>query len=102
MKMKMTIPMMAAVAALAGCATCPNAPCGGAPTAVCPKMHAAAPNTLTDAEKAAGWKLLWDGRTLDGWVGEKGGCKAPPSKGWKIGDGVLTVLPRARITPEGK
>lgn len=24
-------------------------------------------NTLTDAEKSAGWKLLFDGKTLDGW-----------------------------------
>ena len=81
--MKNGLMMMAAGVALAGCA-------------------AAAPNTLTDAEKAAGWTLLWDGRTLDGWVGEKGGCKAPPAKGWKIEDGVLTVLPHSRITPEGK
>ena len=43
---------------------------------------AAEPNTLTPEEKAAGWQLLWDGKTLDGWVGEKGGCKAPPAKGW--------------------
>ena len=55
------------------------------------------PNTLTDAEKAAGWKLLWDGKTLDGWVGEKTGCKPPPTKGWKIEDGVLTVLPRSGV-----
>ena len=59
-------------------------------------------NTLTDAEKAAGWTLLWDGRTLDGWVGEKGGCKAPPTKGWKIEDGILTVLPTSRILPNGR
>ena len=75
--MKMTIPMMAALLAFA-CA-------------------AAAPNTLTEAEKADGWQLLWDGKTLDGWVGEKGGCKAPPSKGWEIKDGILTVLPTSRI-----
>jgi len=55
------------------------------------------PNTLSDAEKAAGWQLLWDGKTLNGWVGEKNGCKAPPSKGWKIEDGVLTVLPRSGV-----
>ena len=75
--MKKMIPMMAALLALA-CA-------------------AIEPNTLTEAEKAAGWKLLWDGKTLNGWVGEKNGCKAPPTKGWKIEDGVLTVLPKSCI-----
>ena len=57
----------------------------------------AAPNTLTAAEKAAGWQLLWDGKSFDGWVGERNGCKAPPEKGWKIEKGVLTVLPRKGI-----
>ena len=33
---------------------------------------AAPDNTLTDAEKAAGWLLLFDGRTLDGWMTSSG------------------------------
>ena len=59
--------------------------------------RAEVPNTLSDAEKAGGWQLLWDGKTLNGWVGEKNGCKTPPTKGWKIEDGILTVLPRSGV-----
>ena len=50
-------------------------------------------NTLTDAEKADGWKLAWDGKTFDGWLAVKSGCKAPPEKGWVIKDGTLTMRP---------
>ena len=48
------------------------------------------PNTLTDAEKRKGWRMLWDGKTSKGWRS----ARAPefPEKGWKIEDGVLTVL----------
>ena len=48
-------------------------------------------NTLTTAEKAAGWKLLWDGKTSEGWRTPK--SDSFPSKGWEIKDGVLTVQP---------
>jgi hypothetical protein len=51
---------------------------------------AAAANTLTEAEKAAGWRLLWDGRTTDGWRSAK--AETFPAKGWEIKDGVLSVL----------
>jgi hypothetical protein len=50
----------------------------------------AAPNTLTDAEKAAGWRLLWDGRSTEGWHSAK--ADVFPAKGWEIKDGILTVL----------
>ena len=44
-------------------------------------------NTLSDAEKSAGWKLLSDGRSLDGWqpVGKAG----VPVTGWVVQHGVL-------------
>jgi hypothetical protein len=49
-----------------------------------------APNTLTDAERAEGWQLLWDGRTTWGWRSAKG--KEFPKEGWEIQDGVLSVV----------
>ena len=49
-----------------------------------------APNTLTPAEKAAGWRLLWDGQTTKGWRGAKG--TEFPKQGWEVKDGVLSVL----------
>jgi hypothetical protein len=47
-------------------------------------------NSLSDAEKAAGWRLLWDGKTTDGWRSAKAGSF--PAKGWQIEEGVLSVL----------
>ena len=47
------------------------------------------PNQLTAAEKKAGWTLLFDGKTLDGWRGYK---KADAAGGrWKVENGLLTV-----------
>jgi hypothetical protein len=51
-------------------------------------------NTLTEAEKAAGWTLLWDGKTLNGWRSFK--KPGPPTKGWNIHDGVLTCVAGAK------
>jgi len=50
----------------------------------------AAPNTLSEAERAAGFRLLWDGRTSKGWRSAKGA--AFPASGWEIQDGVLSVV----------
>src|SRR5262245_57951074 len=47
---------------------------------------AAEPNTLTDAEKAAGWKLLFDGKSTAGWRNYK---KTDIAAGWKAESGAL-------------
>lgn len=51
----------------------------------------AAWNRLSDDEKAAGWTLLFDGRSLDGWRG----YNQPDASAtrWKVADGMLTVDP---------
>jgi len=51
---------------------------------------ATVPNTLTEEESSAGWRLLWDGKTTDGWRSARN--ESFPKKGWEIQDGVLTVL----------
>jgi hypothetical protein len=48
-----------------------------------------APNTLTDAEKKAGWILLFDGHSLDGWRAYKKSDAA--GLRWKIDDNSLSL-----------
>ena len=49
----------------------------------------AADNMLTAAEKAAGWKLLFDGKSLDGWHNFK---KEGVKPGWQVKDGLLVCV----------
>ena len=53
---------------------------------------AAEPNRLTDAERAAGWRLLFDGATTNGWLEITG--KPFSSNCWTIEDGSLKALVR--------
>ncbi len=48
------------------------------------------PNTLTEYEARHGWRLLWDGKTTNGWRGAK--LDGFPKTGWEITDGELSVL----------
>lgn len=48
------------------------------------------PNTLTAYEKKDGWRLLFDGKTSNGWMSFK--KTAFPQTGWEIKDGTMNVL----------
>ena len=47
------------------------------------------PNTLTKQEKAAGWKLLFDGKSMKGWES--------PGDSWIIEGGALKSVPKPKI-----
>jgi len=75
-----TIAVLAAAASLASAATAQR-----------PATDHA--NQLTDQEKKAGWTLLFNGTTLDGWRSYKG--KDASRTRWKVEDGFLSVAPDA-------
>jgi len=54
-------------------------------------QNGASANRLTPEEQKAGWTLLFDGRSLDGWRG----YKRPDAAGsrWKVEDGFLMLPP---------
>ncbi|MBC8009600.1 MAG: DUF1080 domain-containing protein, partial [Burkholderiales bacterium] len=58
-----------------------------APSTPAPKPVALL-NELTPAEKSAGWRLLFDGKTTAGWRGYRG-TEMPPK--WEVVDGALTL-----------
>lgn len=46
-------------------------------------------NTLTSTEAAAGWTLLWNGQTSDGWRSLR--AETFPATGWTLCGGTLTI-----------
>lgn len=57
------------------------------------------PNNLSDAEKKQGFRLLFDGKTTNGWKSANG--IAFPAKGWEAKDNNLTVLSSAASSQRG-
>jgi hypothetical protein len=53
------------------------------------------PNALTDAERRAGWRLLFDGKSLAGW--DDPGRKQPPGDSWFVENGWIVSHPKPRL-----
>lgn len=60
------------------------------------------PNRLTPAEQRAGWRLLFDGKTFDGWRGL--GYDTVPTAHWKIENGTIRKLADGQVPrlPDGQ
>jgi serine/threonine protein kinase len=61
-----------------------------APNETAPASGPANINALSAEERAAGWRLLFDGTTFDGWRGYK---MTEPAPGWTVTGGALVTNP---------
>jgi hypothetical protein len=52
-------------------------------------------NSLTPEEKSAGWMLLFDGVSFQGWVDPN--LKHPPAHAWTVQDGCIKTVPHASM-----
>ena len=62
----------------------------------------AAPNTLSSAERAAGWRLLFDGHSFAGWRGL--GYDSVPTANWVVENGTIRKIANKDVAkgPDGK
>ena len=67
-----------------------------------PAANAQKPNQLTNAERAEGWRLLFDGATLRGWRGL--GYDSVPSAHWTVSNGTIRKIPSGQVAkmPDGQ
>lgn len=79
--------LMVMVAVAGGCAGAPAADSEAIAGEETMAGAGAAPNTLTAEQEAAGWRLLFDGETTNGWRGYR---QETVPAGWQAVDGVLT------------
>ena len=75
-------------------ASCRSTPVGAQAGAL---EAGAPPNQLTRAERDAGWRLLFDGRTLAGWRGL--GYPGVPEGHWTVEDGAIRKVANAKVAP---
>jgi 3-keto-disaccharide hydrolase len=81
---------------------CPSLLVGqGSPPAPA-RRSGASRNELTEAERAAGWRLLFDGQTLAGWRGL--GYDSVPSAHWVVVDGAIKKIASGNVArlPDGQ
>jgi hypothetical protein len=79
---------VAAVLVLGAACQKAEAPAEQAKEAVATPSPCEGVNTLTDAEKAEGWTLLFDGADMNGWHGYNG----KPLDAWRVDDCSLTTV----------
>ena len=65
-----------------------------------PFQSTPAPNALTTSDRAAGWRLLFDGQTTAGWhpFGQASSIVPSKANGWGVADGTLVALGRGTET----
>ena len=63
--------------------------------AAAPTAGAQAPNVLTPAERADGWRLLFDGTSLRGWRGL--GRDGVPAAHWTVEDGAIKKIASGQV-----
>jgi hypothetical protein len=56
------------------------------------------PNTLTPAERQAGWKLLFDGKSLSEWHDPR--TATPPGDAWSVEDGAIRTHAGPRFSED--
>jgi len=66
------------------------------------QTRAVGPNELTSAERSAGWRLLFDGKTLNGWRGL--GYDSVPTAHWKVVAGAIEKVASGNVAklPDGQ
>jgi hypothetical protein len=89
----------AALASLALAAACTH---GAPPAGEATMTASSAPNQLSAAERAAGWRLLFDGHSLAGWRGL--GYPDVPAAYWTVTDGTIHKIATSQVPvgPDGR
>ena len=66
------------------------------------QVRGSEPNSLTAAERSAGWRLLFDGKTFNGWRGL--GYDSVPTAHWKIAGGAIEKIASGKVPkmPDGQ